>query len=379
MPSLLRACLRATLLLVLPTVMVCLVMLEAGLRLSGRLPSNTTDGIFEAHGTETYRLRKNMTKVSRTPSYACVIHTNAFGLRDRAPGVRSLGPAPYYAFLGDSLTFANGVDYEASFVGVFADLARPRGVEALNLGVGGHRLSDQEEQLRDFLASAPQRPARVVVVFTAQFVTGFEDRYSDLFVKNGYLFRRGAWLLPYVTVTLGNSSSAYCFVRDGLRKLQHRISPPGQRTALELLQIYSKEEPWGRPAVVQRLESRLDALDELIRRGTGAPPIYVYLPTAADLRAGELLALTGQPADRYDFQTYETLLERHCARSGIPFVSLAPVLAKRHAEGRPLSFMQDMHYNADTNAVIGQALHDALLPGAEPPTGDGTPAVKHGG
>lgn len=360
MPSKLKTFLRVCVLVVLPTVLACLLVLEVGLRLVGRLPSNTTDGIFESHGTATYRLRKNMTKLSRTPSYTCTIHTNSLGFRDRAPGERTFGPEPYYAFVGDSLTFANGVDYPDSFVGVFGSLARRDGVDVVNLAVGGHRFSDQEEQLNDFLESVPKKPSKVVVVFTAQFVAGFEERFANLFVKNGYLFWKDSWVIPYITVTLGNTSSAYCFLRDGIRKAQNRLFPSAKRTAFELLQAYSREKSWAAPDVVERLEARLTALDARIRRG-GAEPVYVYLPSSVDLRSGDFLKLTGQSADRYDFLLYSDLLRRHCETVGIPLVTLAPVLEKLHAEGKSMSFMQDMHYDADTNLAIGRALHEALI------------------
>lgn len=359
-----RAVLRSGLWVVLPTVLVCLGMLELGLRMMGRLPSNTTDGIFELHGSS-YRLKANQTKLSRTPSFTCTIHTNAYGLRDRAPGPRRLGPEPYFAFLGDSLTFGNGVDYDDSFVGVFAGLARARGRDAVNLAVGGHRLSDQEERLEEFLAVAPQKPSHVVVMFTPPLVAMFELRYLDLVVKNGYLFSRSDWIVPYVTVMLGNASSAYSLFRDDIRHLQSRLFPSHRvRTALELVQIFARDAPAATPAVAERLEAKLASLDGQIRRA-GAVPVYVYLPSSADLRMDEIVRSLGHEADQYDFSLYLRLLKRHCERAGIRLVDLQPGLRREQARGKPLSFVHDMHYDRDTNRVIGLALYDALLGSTE--------------
>src|SRR5919198_5566645 len=131
-----RSILRNTLLFVVPTVLVCIGILEVGLRLFGRLPSNVTEGLFEQYRAG-YRLGRNLTKFSRTPSYSNTVYTNEFGLRDRAPGPRNLERAPYIAWIGDSITFGNGVDYEESFVGVFGALAERRGIDVVNLAVGG--------------------------------------------------------------------------------------------------------------------------------------------------------------------------------------------------------------------------------------------------
>ena len=84
---------RAMVALVAPTLILCVGLLEVGLRLAGRLPSNSTEGIYDQHGTG-YRLRRNLTKLSRTPSFSHTIFTNDMGFRDRAPGHRTLGAGP---------------------------------------------------------------------------------------------------------------------------------------------------------------------------------------------------------------------------------------------------------------------------------------------
>jgi len=109
----LRKALRTGLLVVAPTLVLCLVMLEVGLRALGQLPSNATEGMFEKNGS-TYRLRANLTKRLRTPSYTCTVETNSFGLRDRKAGERTLGPAPYFAFVGDWTNYHTSGDSAAA-------------------------------------------------------------------------------------------------------------------------------------------------------------------------------------------------------------------------------------------------------------------------
>ncbi len=363
MTSALRRVLRAGLLLVLPTLAVCLAMLEVGLRFQGHLPSNVTDGIYEAHG-DAYRLKPNQTKLSRTPSFTCTINTNALGARDRAPGPRSLA-RPYIAWMGDSATFANGVEYEESFVGRFGAHSERRGIEVLNLAVGGHHLAEQEELLRDFAATAPRKPDQVVVVFTPQLMALFDQRYEGLVVRSGYTFPKGRWLGPYVIIMLGNASSAYCFLRDGVRKLQATLFPSGPETAAEMLAMYSRSYPAESVDATQRFEERVTRLDERIR-AIGATPVHAYLPTTADLRAGELLAMTRRSADGYDFEHYRDALRRQSARARVQLVDLTPIVRAEYAKGAPLGFAQDMHYNAVAHVVIADALYAEILGGDGP-------------
>ena len=347
-PSSIRAFLRTSLLVVLPTLVLCLTMLEVGLRLMGRAPSNVTHGIFEQWG-HTYRLRANMSKKIRNASFSFTVNTNAYGFRDRVPGSRALGPAPYFAFVGDSATFGNGVDYDDSFVGVFARFAEPRGIDVINLAVAGHRVLEQEKLLKDFLAVA--KPARVVIVFTSQFILHF-DLSVETLVKDGYLLPRDNWLIPYLKVRLEDASAVYGFFAESIRKIEGPLSGS--------LNHSSHESPWALPATVARFEARLTSVDELIRK-VGAEPVYVYLPMARDLEADEFLAIAGNNAADHDLFQPVKLVKAHANRSGVAFVDLTPALKRLQAAGKPLSFLRDPHYTAGVNHVIGQVLAETLL------------------
>lgn len=354
-----RAWLRTGLLAVAPTLVLCVGMLEVGLRVMGRRPASATDGFFEAHGS-TYRLRPDLTQEIRNASFSCAVATNALGLRDRRPGPRALGPSPYVAFVGDSTTFGNGVDYEASFVGRFAEAAAPLGLEVVNLAVGGHRFSDQETLLGDFLAAAPAAPSWVVVIFTKDMVTEFDRDSSSLLVRNGYLFSKERWVVPLVTVTLRDASAAYGFFRDAFRRLQGRSAPESRAEALACLEDFSPASRWARPATVARLEARLDAFEARLR-AAGVEPVYVYLPVSRDLDVARHLAVAGQRAEDHDFRRFSALVARHAGRRGIPFVDVSPPLEAMHAAGAKMTFLQDPHYDATVHQAIADALVTALL------------------
>jgi len=359
MPSHIGAFLRTSLLVVLPTLVICLTMLEVGLRVKGRVPSNVAEDILEQRG-EIFGHRANFKKVTRNASFSYTVYTNAYGFRDRVTGPRTLGPAPYFAFLGDSATFGNGVDYDDSFVGVFARSAATRGIDVINLAVGGHRFLEQAKMLQDFLRVATYKPARVVIVFSSDFIEFYDVNRAGFIIKNGYLFSRDNWLVPYLKVTLRDSSAAYEFFAESSRKIQGSSSVARTQAASEFLKVYSRESPWALPATVARFEPRLTSVDKLIRE-VGAEPVYVYLPTSLDLVADEMLAIAGKSSADFDFLRFVKLLKQHADRSGIAFVDLTPALKSFQATGKPLSFLRDPHYTAEANHVIGQFLTKSLL------------------
>ncbi len=345
---------------VLPTLVVCVVLLEAGLRLTGHAPFNSTEGIYVGHGGG-YRLGRNLNNRRETPSYSYTILTNDLGFRDKISGTRKLGSVPYIAWVGDSITFAMGVDYDQSFVGIFDAVAEGRGIESANLAVPGHRFTDEEDTLYEFLDNVAIKPSWVVVNFTAMGITTFEQPYDDIIVKDGDIFPKKGWLIPYARTSLQQKSSAYCFFRDGVRHVQARLHPEPSRSALDGVgELFTKKGPWGGRDAPARFEARLEHLDERIRQ-SGAVPIYVYMPSALDLRAKDFLAVPGHNATDYDFDMFLRLLQRHTERAGIRLVNLRPQVQKHQDAGERLLFTLDPHYNAAGNEVIGLALRDALL------------------
>lgn len=350
--------LRFALAIVFPTILFCLVILETGLRISGRLPSNTTDGFFESH-KNSYRLRKNISKIVKAPGYSFTVHTNAYGFRDKRAGSRTVGLNPYLLFLGESLTFGNGVDYEQTFVGLIERALQKKSVDVVNLAVGGHRFLDQQEFFRDFMDSVSKKPTKVAICFSPLFMEGFDQPFTDIVVKNGYLFKKANWLIPYLRITLGNSSSAYCFFRDNIRKFQARLSDFNQIVARQLLCFYSKNNRLAIPSVADSLESSLKNLDDYIR-SLGATPVYIYVPLSTDFGLADLIKQTGENPDSFNFRFYYGLLVRHCERNGMTLIDLSPALKRLYEKGEPINFIQDAHYNAVANQVIADTILQAM-------------------
>src|SRR5688572_16134899 len=83
------------------TLVICLAVLEAGLRIIGRYPLNSIDGYHAEEGLS-YGLAKNVTTRIFWPTHSWLVRTDALGLRANANGPRDLAGKPYYAVLGSS-------------------------------------------------------------------------------------------------------------------------------------------------------------------------------------------------------------------------------------------------------------------------------------
>jgi len=350
--------LRSVFIVVLPTLLFCLLVLEAGLRLSGRSPSNTTDGFFEPY-KNSYRLRKDIAKTIKWPGYSYNVKTNALGFRDKALGPRTIGPNAYFLFLGESLTFGNGVDYEKTFAGLIGHALEKDHIDVVNLAVGGHGFLDQEELFHDFMASVTQKPAKVIICFSPLFIEGFDRPFTDIVVKNGYLFKKGKWLIPYIRIMLGDSSSAYSFFRDNIRKIQARLTDFNRIVARQLMDFYSVQNRLAEGSIADAFEASLQELDSYIS-SLGATSVYVYVPLSTDFGLSDLIKQSGEDPSQYDIRFYYGLLARHCEKGGTALIDLTPALKELYEKGEPINFIQDAHYNAVANQVIADTILGAL-------------------
>jgi len=346
------------------TLTFCLFFLEIGLRSLGKKPSNVTSGFCEQYG-DSYRLKKNIKKVINYPAFSYLVYTNSFGFRDKTTGDRNIDEKPYVVFLGASEVFGNGVDYEDTFVGIFAEYASKRGIEVLNLAIGGHYFLDQELLLKDFINSVKRKPQTVLFCLNALHIPKFDRRNNHVFVKNGFLFDKKNWRTAYVRLMMGNISSAYCFFRDNIRKFQERwLGYEFTQKSPEFLQIYSKNNRMYQDSAVEQFENYLSEFEHYCKENR-ITLIYIYMPIIDSYRLNELLIELNKNPDDYDTSYYEKLMEAYCSRRNVRLINLRPVLKKYYDEGRELRFKLDPHYTAFANRVIGEYLNRKVFFGEE--------------
>lgn len=341
------------------TIFLCLSLLEIGLNAMGRKPSNMTDGIFVKHGNS-YRLGKNISKSTQWPAYSYMTYTNSFGFRDKQTGERNINEKPYFVFLGASVVFAMGVNYEDSFVGKFAANAEGHGIEVLNLAVGGHYFDDQENLFIDFTKNTARKPSKVFICLSPLAIFNYDCKYENLIVKNGYIFHERAYRLAYVRIILGNLSSAYCFFRDRVRNLQAKWIKTDVIDNSSYLDIYSKHNRMHNLNNIKQLETYLQRFEKYCYE-IGVTPIYVYIPLVSSFRLNEILITLGKDPRDYDTTFYEKLLEKHCLEQRIIFLNPKTILKDLYDKGIPLRFKQDAHYNKFAHHAVGEYIVNQIF------------------
>jgi hypothetical protein len=342
------------------TLLVCLLILEFGLRIIGRTPTNMSDGIYEQDG-DSFRLKKNATKVIKYPAFTYTVYTNEFGFRAASAGRSGLGHKPFYAVLGASEVFGNGVQYEDTFIGIFATEAQRKGMEVMNLATGGHNFLDQEALLKSFIADSGHKPSTVMLCLNALHIPAFDQKNKHIIVKSGHAIDRDGWRITYLRLMAGNISSAFCFFRDGIRKIQEKwLEQSLGSKSSQFLDVYSKANPIRRPERIKAFEDYLASFEAYCRQN-GMTLVYVYLPLSDSFRLTDLVRLIGENPDDYDASFYGTLMHSYCQKAGVKLVDLGPVLQEKSDEGQDLRFKLDPHFNVFGNRVIGEYLIKALL------------------
>lgn len=342
------------------TIAANLALLEIGLRVTGRYKLDTSDGYFAPEGIS-YGLKKNASKRIYWPRQSFLVDTDEFGNRADKTGPRDLIGKRYYAVLGASDAFGNGLDYDKTFVGIFAEKMKSHDTEVVDLAVGGHHLVEQEVKFKSFISRVPAAPRAVIVVFNPLLIVGFEDANAGVIVRKGELFERSSWRVAFVKTRLANSSAAYCFFRDKIREIQLLYFSRASFSLDYYLQIYSTKLPIRTPAKIADFEKYMVGLEAVIR-SIGAKPIYVYSPPSGGLMVNKLMREGKLDSSRFDTEFFRDLLRKHCTAAGIEFVDLEPILQERYDHGEKVSFDLDAHFNEATSKAVGDYLYASLKP-----------------
>jgi hypothetical protein len=344
---------------ILFTFIVCIIILEFGLRLLDRKPSNITDGVHDQF-ENSYKLKANMKKTTNWPAFSYVNITNSFGFRDKSTGDRNIRNHPYYVFLGASEVYANGVNYEDSFVGIVDQYASKFGIEVLNMAIGGHRPVDQEALFKHFLSNVPHGPDKVFFCLDALTIPIYNQRHDNILVKDGYVFEKDSWRSAYIRIMLGNISSAYCFFRDNFRKLQVKWVGKTEDKSPDFFKVFSKKNKIFQKETIKKFENYLDRFKNYCLTNN-ITPIYVYMPLTDSYRLNDLLIQSGKDPEQYDVTFYEKLLKKYCEERNIKFINLSPVLKREYDAGKEIRFDLDAHYNKYANRVIGEFLINEIF------------------
>jgi hypothetical protein len=359
------------------TALACLLILETGIRIddwrlarNGQAQAPELDLLQEnPAGTGSYRLRPNLDLQTRVGTGSVRIKTNAHGMHWRETPISDEAGRKRVAFLGDSFTFGCWAsDVSRSFVGVFEQSLPSGRFEALNFGVGGYGLLDEELLLKELALKFD--PAYVIVVsYTGN---DFRDTWLGLEredIVNGTSRLNEENLRSRVPAKhliddermpldcpaplwrrIAQNSSAFRRVAPllDLEDLCVRFRPnrnfvmPAFWSTLPPPEVATQ----ARDAVFESL-SRMESLTAL----NHARLAVVALPTAEQVYAEE-------PSGRaFDTALPQAYLETYCRDRRIPYLDLLPLLrAQAASSNRRMYLQRDIHLNDFGHARVGQLI-----------------------
>jgi lysophospholipase L1-like esterase len=323
-------------------------------------------------GTGSYRLRPGLDLQVHVKGHTFRIRTNSLGMHWREVPREKPPRRKRVAFLGDSFTFGCWApSVEQSFVGVFERQGRAQRVEALNFGVGGYGLADDELLLREEVLGF--QPDWVIV---AVFV-GNDFRDTWLGLDKDRLEGGTAVLRPEVVAKL---------VPEPARRAPSQPSPPAEdpsslrafvtrfATFRLLLPALGWDNPWvdfrpagqfnaftywsrtpPAPVALRARDAVLAALgrmDELTRQH-GARLGVVALPYREQVYA------TAESGRGYDVQLPQAWLRVYARERGIPYLDLWPEFRRwALATGRDVYLANDIHFDGRGHELAGILVRD---------------------
>jgi hypothetical protein len=341
--------------------LINLVVLEIGLRATGRYRMDNSEGYFQRGGIS-YLLKKNVTKEVRWPTMSFTVHTSDLGFRAKRPGPQIVGERPYYVALGASDVFGNGLNYEDTFVGILDGKLGAQGIDVVNMGVAGHHLLEQVALFKSFVSARTNPPRTVVLFFNPLLIGGFDDNHTDVLIKRGDLFQKDSWRTALLRKMLQNTSAAYCFFRDSIRSIQRRFSTQKEFALSFYIEKFSTKHPIRTPARSQEFLRNLDAFEQYLR-GLNVELVYVYCPPAGAFLVDDLKAKGRVDPQSVDTRFFVDLVRDHAQEKGVRFISLEPPAQERYSKGEKLTFDSDGHFNGPTSRVVGEYLYKMLNPG----------------
>jgi hypothetical protein len=359
------------------TLGTCMALLEGGVRfddwLASRRPAAPAQELelLQANpaGTGSYRLRPNLDLETQVGATRVRIKTNSHGMNWRETSIKGEPGKPRVAFLGDSFTFGSWArDSAHSFVGIFESSFPPHQIEALNFGVGGYGLLDEELLLKELALQFG--PAYVIVV--SYMGNDFRDTWLGL---NREDIVHGTAVInddnvksrvPPEQRVYDDTVPRECPATGWRRLAQPSAAFRRLAPLLNLEDLCVRFRPnrnfrqpgfWSAVPPSEVAMRARDAVTESLSRmeemasAHGARLAVVALPTSAQVYAE-------RPRGRgFDTAYPQIYLQDFCRDRRIPYLDLLPLLQKQAAaSNRRLYLNRDTHLNDFGHETVGRLI-----------------------
>ncbi len=266
--------------------------------------------------------------------------TNSGGFRGAEIPFVPLASQYRILFLGDSITFGEGVYFEDTYPEQFKSLAEShilfgKPIESINLGVGGYNTANEFALLEKAIHNG-LRPEHVIVGYT------LNDAEAQLFIAKGKTFTRNLTQLASFSFSQQGTSwwgSHFRSVRIVHNWfVAHAIM---QQTTAYYHALYKAENP-----SFIATKTAIQAFGDFQKK-SGIPVTFVVFPSLFNL-------------DHYPFMAEQQAIEDELTRNHLGFVEVLPLL--RGYQGPELwVHPTDQHPNEIVHRVVARAMVEYFL------------------
>jgi lysophospholipase L1-like esterase len=328
--------------------MVTIVIGELGVRIAAPQPASWLD-VYRRHPTlPLYTLAPHVERLIDTGETRWTVFTDGHGYRASARDAKAPDPTntarPVALVLGDSFTFAQGVDYEDSFA---AALEADGSLHYVTAGVPGYGPVQYRQVLEYELQSRPKPPKLLLV---ATFLgNDFHDciRTRDLPVHDGVVSDQGD-----LKSAIKRRSHLYRLVARAyhLAVARHDESAEVIRETFDPAQWNDGGGLHQAAAIYERELTRMVA----IAKQQAIPMIVILIPARERVEA-----LQGRPVAKHlDYDLPARFVRTRLDALQVPHVDLAPLFARHHVDKS--FFGHDLHLTPFGHGLVADAVRPVV-------------------
>jgi lysophospholipase L1-like esterase len=371
-----------TLVMLLFTVIVCLALLELGVRAFFGGPKYLCT-LYAKDDLLGYKLKPHAQMVIDFSYFRQNVSLNSMGLRDREYGPKSQGETRILA-LGDSFLFGAVWDANQTFVKVLERELNKRSAKqysVINSGVSGY---GSYEEAKFYVRDSPALSPDIILYFF--YVNDIESDIGapqSTVLDNGCAVSKASLELPLFSWArfenwLIFNSRAYIYFRfivlnenAGLRNILYKVrntlvdlklAEPG-RLQYKILQTeYDHDTSEGWNATLANVQEMADMAKQRKQKYA-----IVMIPMKFQVHDDlweDYKARNRVPGDKYDFGKPARILAETAKKHNAAFIDLTPLLKDAIREKNitdKLYYEGDAHFNVLGNEVAGQALYKELV------------------
>ncbi|MBW2989051.1 hypothetical protein KY358_01900 [Candidatus Woesearchaeota archaeon] len=365
--------LMPNILLAMFSILVCVLILEAFLRITMQMPDSCS--LYKKDDILVYKNRANLDYTSTTKEFEVNYHTNDFGLREysdyrykKKEGIRVLT-------VGDSFTFGIGLDHEDTFQKLLEQKLKNNDINAsvINAGVSGYGSKQALELLR--LELKAYQPDLVIFSFYNNDVN--DDMIYDSFtVEEGCLIKKDMGSLKknlYFhsrAYMLYQSSKSYLMfgikpIRDMLYKIRNSLIKINlAKKATIAYPILYKDYSKGLEAGWIESMKNIKEMDNLCKKND-CTFILAYIPSRIQVNRRhreDYLERNKLSKEDFNFKKPSQMLAEFSKKNDIIYIDLWEGFDKMEVDDENIQiyYSFDPHFNKNGSDVISSILYDRL-------------------